>query len=218
MTWLHTYQTLIVGGLGFAGVIVTLLVNARQTRKLRREERQHECQTLRVALLEELKINKKAFVSNREDIQNKAPAPGGGYAMPLDPIDDAYREFIHRIGLLSQAEVGKVMNAYLTLRTYHTALLFMGTPLAPNSRHIRVPVEYSQGLAALLDGLIGPIDEAVGTMERARDAGSGRRRIWPKVLRRQEATADAAEMPPEVGVKAAARQLLANSQLGSANN
>jgi hypothetical protein len=69
-TWIQEFQTLTVGIIGFAGVISTLLINARQAREQRREERRHERQTLRVALIEELKINREMLAYNIDKVKD----------------------------------------------------------------------------------------------------------------------------------------------------
>ena len=169
-TWLREFQTLIVGMFGFAGVIFTLWFNARQARLQRRDERRHECQTLRAALIEELSINRRSLVSNIERIEN-TPDDTSGYAVPTDPMDDAYRAFTHRIGLLTRAEVSKVMFAYLSLRTYHASLFLLGVPTQGGGRHVKVSGKNAQMLSGGLKNLLGPIEQAIAVLERARDDG-----------------------------------------------
>jgi len=85
-TWVQDSQTLIAGAIGFAGVIGTLLLNARYAREQRREQRRHECQTLRVALIEELKINRGTLVSNKNQIKdggNDLPDEAGYFVPPI---------------------------------------------------------------------------------------------------------------------------------------
>ena len=169
-TWVQEFQSLIVGTLGFAGVIITLVLNALYAREQRREERSHECQTLRVALIEELSINRMSLARNVEEIKN-VPDGRGGFDVPTNPMDDAYRAFTHRIGLLTRAEVSKVMFAYLTLRQHNANLFLVGGPHPTSNRHVRVPVQRGPDLLGSLEGSIGPVDEAIGVLERARDAG-----------------------------------------------
>ena len=167
------FQTLIVGVIGFAGVIITLVLNARYAREQRREERHHECQSLRTALIEELRINRESLAHNIDAINNgvSVPSETGGYAMPTHPMDDAYRAFTHRLGLLTRAEVSKVMFAYLSLRTYHTSLFLIGVPTHASDRYVKVPAQNAQLLSGGLKSLIGPIEGAIEVLERARDAG-----------------------------------------------
>ena len=107
-TWIEHHQNLTVGILGFVGVIATLWINAWQVRRQRRKELCHERQTLRVALAEELRINRESFVNSMKSLearrdQNSAEATRLDFLVPTDEIDNAYRSFIGRIGLLSQA-------------------------------------------------------------------------------------------------------------------
>jgi hypothetical protein len=85
-TWVQEFQTLTVGIVGFAGIILTLCFNARQAREQRREERRHECQTLRAALLEELKINRETLVSNMRDVRETAMASRKRAGISCPPI------------------------------------------------------------------------------------------------------------------------------------
>ncbi|MFP6742639.1 MAG: hypothetical protein VCD33_13605 [Alphaproteobacteria bacterium] len=106
-TWIENHQSLSVGIIGFAGVIFTLLINASQARKQRRDVLRHDCETLRTALIEELKINRYSVTSNLDGLDDVSVTRG--YMMPTDPMDGAFRAFMDRIDLLSQSEVGKVM-------------------------------------------------------------------------------------------------------------
>ena len=101
MTLWTEYQNLIVGSIGFAGVIFTLWFNSKEAREQRRDERQHERQALRVALMEELKINRHSLKENMDSL--KQPKKVGGAFVPTEPMDDAYRSFVPKTGLLSQA-------------------------------------------------------------------------------------------------------------------
>ena len=145
LTWIENHQTLTVGIIGFLGVIATLWYNARQAGIQRRKELFHERQTLRVALAEELIINRGTFVKSIKSLDaNTALDKGKGAEanwVPTYEMVDVYRSFINRIGLLSQPEVRKVMYAYLTLRAYTAALLLHSR--APETgdllRHVLVP-------------------------------------------------------------------------------
>lgn len=156
-------QTLIVGILGFVGVIFTLRFNAQQTREQHREEVHHECQTLRAALIEELKINQGALEQDVGEVNED-----GGYYVPTDPMDDVYRAFIHRLGLLSPMEVEKVMFAYLSLRTFNAKLFLIGVPVHTSDRHVQVPAKNSELLSGLYKSLIDPVNEAIQALERER--------------------------------------------------
>jgi hypothetical protein len=136
-TWVREFQTLIVGFLGFAGVIFTLWFNAWQTRRQRREERHHESETLRVALVEELGINRDWVV--RETEKDERPLGNstlgcahGRYGRCLPQVHGSDWPAI--IG-----EVRKVMCAYLSLQTFRASLLLIGVPPHTGARYVKVP-------------------------------------------------------------------------------
>jgi hypothetical protein len=173
MTWLDRLlanPTLTVGIIGFAGVILTLAFNAWLARKQRRDEQRHERQALRAALIEELQINREAAVGNADSLKEEPGTGPRDAFVPTDLMDDAYRAFIGRIGLLSRAEVSKVMGAYLLLRTCNTRLLLIGDPASTGDHYVRVPSENTDRLAQLMSVPVGSIDEAIEVMEAARDA------------------------------------------------
>jgi hypothetical protein len=161
---IQPFQTLIVGIIGFSGVMATLLFNASQARRQREEERKHESRALRTALIEELGIIRESVAKNLEDID----ASRDGY-VPTDPMDDAYRAFTHRIGALSEKEVRCVLYAYLTLRTYNSKLFLIGNPVGTGDRHVMVPAKNSSILSGMYKNLLPPLDEAINAMKLSRD-------------------------------------------------
>jgi hypothetical protein len=168
-TWIQEHQTLTAGITGFAGVIFTLWFNAWQARKQHREEQDHERQTLRVALREELAIHLFSINENLKSL--KEGKEKGGCFIPTDPMDDGYQAFTDRIGQLSQEEVRKVMYAYLSLRTHYAKLFLIGVPPHTGDRHVKIPAENFPMLSGMLENIIGPIEEAIEVMDIARDAG-----------------------------------------------
>jgi hypothetical protein len=172
LTWILANQTIAVGVLGFAGVIITLLVNARLARRGREEKRRHERQALRAALVEELKINRESLTNNVSNIRRKIDEGSGkeSYFVPADPMNDAYRAFTNRIGLLSQTEVRHAMFAYLSLQTSRSKLFLIGVPIETDSGHVKVPPENGTMLLRLLESTIEPIDVAIEALENVHDA------------------------------------------------
>lgn len=163
------HPLVVVAIIGFIGVIGAQFANAWLTRRRDDRERRHETETLRAALIVELKINRDSLEKNVAT-SKKASETTGGFA-PTAPMDDAYRAFTGRLGLLSPAEVHKVMFAYLSLRQYYANLFLIGVPPDTGDRHVNVPPTHFSLLTGMQDGLIGPIDEAIQAMESARDAG-----------------------------------------------
>ena len=165
----QTHPLVLVAIIGFVGIISAQLVNGWLMRRRDDRERRHETETLRAALIVELKINRDSLEKNVAT-SKKASETTGGLA-PTDPMDDAYRAFTGRLGLLSPAEVHKVMFAYLSLRQYYANLFLIGVPPDTGDRHVNVPPEKFSSLIKMQENLIGPIDEAIQAMESPRHAG-----------------------------------------------
>ena len=161
------FQNLIVGMFGFVGVIFTLLFNAKQARKQREEERYHDRETLRTALIVELEINRNSLMENLD----QRPTKSQSAYVPTECMDDAYRSFAPTLRLLSGAEISTVMNAYLTLRTYYAKLFLIGTPPETGERHVFVPMKNVEMLTGMQKNLIGPIEQTIDALESARRFG-----------------------------------------------
>jgi hypothetical protein len=108
------FQTLIVGGLGFIGVIATLAMNAWLGRRQHARQVQHERAVLRTALTAELEILAEAYRDRVEMVHSANP--GRDMLAPLDAMTDVYGRLVDRIGLLSKQETGLVMRAYILVR------------------------------------------------------------------------------------------------------
>ena len=168
MDWLETHQNLVVGIFGFIGVISTIWANAYIARKQRREEREHEQRTVRSALLAELQINMDSLKTNARTLTEKPPLETGAVFVPTDPMDGAFRSFLPKIGLLSEDEVNKVMNAYMSLQTYNTNLGLIGSPGHTIPRGVSVPARHATTLRGLQESMLKPVEEAVRALEARR--------------------------------------------------
>ena len=109
MTFIYKYQALIAGLLGFLGICITLCLNARLARKMRQDEIAQKRQTLRVALLEEIKVVRKdmnaavlSLDSDRSSTDHYSEQEK--YYVPIYPMNDVYKSSIERIGILLPSE------------------------------------------------------------------------------------------------------------------
>lgn len=161
--------TLFVGILGFVGVMITIRYNGRLAREQREDERNHERETLRTALIEELKINQTALRKNAKTLKDDPTEEGGGVFVPNDPMEDVYLSAVSKIGLLSELEVSRVINAYLSLRTHNAKLFLYGVQDERVPRHIQIPQKNVAMLIAMLESVRGPIDEAIDALSQSGD-------------------------------------------------
>ena len=114
MNIFETYQTFFTGLLGFTGVIITMIVNARTQRKLQEYRIEHEKMSLRTALKSELVANKNSYELRINQL-NEPDHENDHVLIPNKTIDGIYRTLLDKIGLLTEDEVEKILNAYLLM-------------------------------------------------------------------------------------------------------
>ena len=111
---IQSYQTIFVGLLGFLGVIITMLANAKIQRNQIKRTQLHEANSLRIALKSELNANVNAYQLRIE--QFKEPSESDKDAIvPNRATDGIYKELLNKIGLLSENELEKIIKAYALL-------------------------------------------------------------------------------------------------------
>jgi len=107
---LQTYQILITGLLGFTGVIVTMLANAKLQRNQYERKIKHETSSIRAAIRSELDANKKMLETRIRQLNE--PTEYSDALIPRKIYDDIYKELLSKLGLLTDQEIEKVIHAY----------------------------------------------------------------------------------------------------------
>jgi hypothetical protein len=113
------FQTAIAAAVGFSGVILTLLFNAYQARKLERLKQRHERSALISGLSAELSVIRSSTVKNRTNFERAAAAPSatGKFLVPAKAtIVDVYEASHARLGLLRPETVANVVRAYTLVK------------------------------------------------------------------------------------------------------
>ena len=108
---LERFQTSLVGALGFTGVIITMVANAKIQRNLQSAQRQHQVQSLRTALLVELKENVQMYQNRISDF-SKTDEKQHAF-LPSKVTNNIYQSSLSDVGLLPANEVESVLRAYL---------------------------------------------------------------------------------------------------------
>ena len=169
--FIKDFQTLIAGILVLIGVVVTLWQNASVARKQCENQRNHQQNNLREALLAELKINHDALVDNWQ--QSKIGSrrdQDEEILIPTDIMNDNYLAHLNQIGILSRIEVNKVMYAYLALRASSTKLSLIGTPVDESRQYVRVRLAL---VTEMWKNLIEPLNQAIKSLEEHLEAQTG---------------------------------------------
>jgi hypothetical protein len=116
---LKDYQTGVSAFVGFVGVIVTLVFNAWLARRARRQERKHEGEVLRRAIVSE-------FASIREELKKRLRLFDDGAVserqnvyleMDVDGLSQVYRAQLPNLGLLSAREAEMAVDVHVHMRT-----------------------------------------------------------------------------------------------------
>ena len=163
---LERFQTSLVGVLGFTGVIITMVANAKIQRNLQSAQRQHEVQSLRTALLVELKENVQMYENRISDLSK---TDGTQHAlMPSKVANNIYQSSLSNVGLLSANEVESVLRAYLLLEEMPYRLrLVVGTNNVGGYKDefIRIDANRWDAVKKIHEALLPTLREAVAALE-----------------------------------------------------
>ena len=164
---LERFQTSVVGVLGFTGVILTMIVNAKTQRGLQAAQRQHDVRSLRTALLVELKENARMY---EDRISTLSESDGTHHAlMPSRVTNSIFQSSLSDLGLLSAEEIESVLRAYLLLEEMPYRLrLLVGTNNVGgyNDEFIRIDANRQHDAKRVHEALLPSLREAVAALER----------------------------------------------------
>jgi hypothetical protein len=150
------FQTLLVGVIGFSGVIVTLLMNSRLSRK------QHDREVLKTALCAELELNRKSFSDKASTPEDDQEESGAFY--PIEMKTSIYQAFIEKLGLLSTEEVSAVINAYTLIDEAPVRLGLLSSghdPSYDKPGYIFIKASHSKTAAGIYKSFLPSIETAL---------------------------------------------------------
>jgi hypothetical protein len=174
------FQSLMVGVVGFVGVIVTLWRNARLQRQLEERREDREAGALRTALIEELKQQREALRDTADSLATAQTSQDEtqGSLIPLERFDTVFRRSLERLGLLERREVSAVFEAYLPLPrlTWRLRRLeelerldadpWRRTPFEPKEDHVSLTRKYYETAAKMHAQRLPAIDAAIAELEK----------------------------------------------------
>ena len=159
---LQTYQTLIVGLLGFSGVIITMLANAKMQRMQYERKILHEAKSLRVALKSELNANRQSFEGRIKQFEE--PIEFGDALIQNRSNDKIYNELLSNIGLLTEQEIEKVTEAYALLSEIpYRIRIIVGTERIGgfNDEFINIPKGHHETVTKMHKMVVPIISQAI---------------------------------------------------------
>ena len=164
---LQSYQTLFVGLLGFTGVILTMLANAKLQRSQHERKFLHEANALRIALKSELSANKKAYELRIQQLND--PKGHSDALFPNKSIDKIFNELIPNIGLLTEFEIEQIINAYALIEELPYGLrILVGTDNVGgfNNEFIRVQGDRLKVALKMHESALPEITKAISEIEK----------------------------------------------------
>jgi len=106
----NDFQTLIVGVLGFWGVIYTLQRNSRLSWEQHERSVKHERKVVKTALYAELELIRKSFFEKSATLEGDREDSDAFF--PEESNTKVYQHFLGKLGLLSVEEAAVVIEAY----------------------------------------------------------------------------------------------------------
>lgn len=163
---LDRFQTSLVGVLGFTGVILTMVANAKTQRNLQAAQRDNQVRSLRTALTTELKENVRMYEDRINDLSK---ADGKHHALlPSKVVNNIYQTCLPNIGLLSSEEIESVLLAYLLLDELpYRMRLLVGTEQIGGYKDefIRIDAAKQHNAKQIHEALLPTLREAVSALE-----------------------------------------------------
>jgi len=165
-TFVKDFQTLIVGVIGFTGVILTIKKNAAIANEQQAQNINHERATLRNALISELELIRDTFIKNSEvpegDEQEDA-------FYPMESHTKVYQSFINKLGLLTNKEASSVITAY-TLVDELPIRLNLLSPYEDRSfgryGYIYIEAQYAEAARGIYASFATKLEDAINHLKR----------------------------------------------------
>jgi len=156
------FQTALVGAIGFGGVILTLLTNARLAREGREATKTHDRETLATGLSVELQVYLKGLEGNLPKLQS--PRPEIDLNFPIYNMSKIFEANLDKIGLLDSVTLRLVLDSYMGIEQWKNVLLIVGE-LVNDGRSVRVKGAFIAKLLPGYESLLGDIRNAVKALD-----------------------------------------------------
>ncbi len=159
------FQTLIVGVLGFSGVIFTLRVNSRLSRDQHERNITHEREVLKAALRAELELIHHAFTDKSISLEGDHENIGAFF--PEETHTKIYNKCIEKLGLLSPEQVSAVIEAYTVIDEVPTRLRLLTSEhdsFLNNPGYIFIERKYDETATGIYKAFLPTIEKALNLL------------------------------------------------------
>ncbi|HFG2007386.1 TPA: hypothetical protein ACGF52_003326 [Vibrio cholerae] len=167
MEWFDKYQTFIAGLIGFSGVVITIIYNSKLAREQLKRQRVSESVSIRVTLIEELKLAMESYSGNIESLSDKNNSHQVAY-LYTGVYDQAYKNLISKFGLLSSAEIKATMLAYQLISELPNRLRHIEhkDESIHKNEYIAIECHMFEHTAEVYDSMLTPIIKAICELEQ----------------------------------------------------
>ncbi|MDE4303657.1 hypothetical protein PXK30_09430 [Phaeobacter gallaeciensis] len=168
--FVETFQTLIAGGLGFGGVILTILASAKSTRQQEADRLKQRAASLSSALREELEIIVSVLERNAEAFSNISTDSDNGFFVPIDELNSVYRANLASLAELPPGDVKLIVEANLKLAGYERRMGLASAPERGVVGYIWISDRKAGHVAIMTRNLAGSLRECIDKLSAQDDA------------------------------------------------
>jgi hypothetical protein len=158
------WQESIAALIGFAGIIITLVVNARIQRRHQKDTEDDAKKSLRAALMVEFELLQSSLEGNIPKAGDNTDYQGS-MLVPKEPL----RSFVFgapntNLGILGPVVAAAVVNARLTYEELHRGYALIATH-GESDRHFAIPVSSAPLFVGMTESAIKEIKKALRALK-----------------------------------------------------
>ncbi|WP_170402865.1 hypothetical protein [Ruegeria arenilitoris] len=143
------FQTLIGAAVGFAGVIITMIVQGKQARAQRRSEAETAARSMREVLDAEILTLANQLSENAKSSAEMQVKPGNLAAIRGRPLNHVFRALLPKFELLPPEDVVRITRSNMYYEQYFERLRFLGQTHPELPHQVNVPPEHMEVVAEL---------------------------------------------------------------------
>jgi hypothetical protein len=157
----NDFQTAIAGLVGFAGVILTFLVNASIQRRQLASQRKHEQKVIKATIISELNLMRTVFENNAKGFSSGPEPSSGDILYPTMPLDELFKSTKHNLGMLNIAEIEAILKMYATYETFLASLSLLGSESCEHPKHVLIPGKMYENLQQMTQSFLPRMNETL---------------------------------------------------------
>jgi hypothetical protein len=163
--FLQTYQTVVVGFIGFSGVIITLVTNAKISQIAIERMESRRAKNISVAVQAEISMIRDLMQLLVET--DFRVDEGGSVVIPLESNDEIFRSQLSNIGALSLDELRAIARVYSEYASFQNKLILAGKKIEKNPFYIELDVKQLPNIKVLAEAVSKLAGEAASRLSKS---------------------------------------------------